>query len=152
MALGRLEFACLGVDIHAVADRVFVPDERNFIAPAFPLRFWDEPVFARIGDADAPARELAAARARNQAAAAAADNLLAKQRAAGAEVDARIRPIEARVAEVAAVLADLEEAARRAEEADAAAESARAGRAAADAEEGAAARARSRPCAHAECK
>ncbi|AIQ80756.1 DNA packaging tegument protein UL25 [Bovine herpesvirus type 1.2 strain SM023] len=136
MALGRLEFACLGVDIHAVADRVFVPDERNFIAPAFPLRFWDEPVFARIGDADAPARELAAARARNQAAAAAADNLLAKQRAAGAEVDARIRPIEARVAEVAAVLADLEEAARRAEEADAAAESARAGRAAADAEEG----------------
>ncbi|UHJ15532.1 UL25 DNA packaging virion protein [Bovine alphaherpesvirus 5] len=132
MALGRLEFACLGVDIHAVADRVFVPDERNFIAPAFPLRFWDEPVFAQAGDADATARELAAARARNRAAAAAADNLLARQRATGAEVDARIRPIEARVAEVAAVLADLEEAARRAEEADAAAaaeSAARAGRA-----------------------
>ncbi|AVT50685.1 DNA packaging tegument protein UL25 [Cervid alphaherpesvirus 1] len=128
MALGRLEFACLGVDVHAVADRVFVPDERNFIAPAFPLRFWDEPVFARAGDADADARRLAVARARNRAAAAAADNLLARQRAAGAEIDARIRPIEARVAEMAAVLADLEEAARQAEEADAAAEpAARAG-------------------------
>ncbi|AVT50620.1 DNA packaging tegument protein UL25 [Cervid alphaherpesvirus 3] len=121
MALGRLEFACLGVDVYAVADRVFVPDGRNFIAPAFPLRFWDEPVFARAGDADADARRLAVARARNRAAAAAADNLLARQRAAGAEIDARIRPIEARVAEMAAVLADLEEAAREAEEADTAA-------------------------------
>ncbi|AVT50755.1 DNA packaging tegument protein UL25 [Cervid alphaherpesvirus 2] len=121
MAQGRLELACLGVDVHAaVSDRLFPADARNFIAPAFPLRFWDEPVFAR-GGADARRQQLAAAQARNRAAAAAADNMLARQRAASAEIDARIRPIEARVAEMAAVLAGLEEAARQAEEADAAA-------------------------------
>ncbi|ASW27082.1 DNA packaging tegument protein UL25 [Beluga whale alphaherpesvirus 1] len=100
------------------AGGAFPPDARNFIAPAFPQALWSAPRSSAPPDA---LEQLAVAQARNRAAAAATDDLIAHYAAVPDGVDRRLRPLEAQLSRIARVLGDLEGAAEAAEAVDASA-------------------------------
>nr|WOL20949.1 UL25 [Gallid alphaherpesvirus 2]WOL21046.1 UL25 [Gallid alphaherpesvirus 2] len=97
---------------------MFPADVKNFIAPPWPIEFWKEPVFT--SNRANMERQLAIITARNNAAAAALNNLDGHTDSIAIEIDRRLRPIEEKIEHIATALADLEHAAAAAELADAA--------------------------------
>nr|BCB65319.1 DNA packaging tegument protein-like protein [Walrus alphaherpesvirus 1] len=109
--------------VHYVFDAIRDPDNliipsdiRNFIAPAFPINYWNEPVFN--APLTTPEQRLEVMRARRNAAAAALDNLSAQALLEAGDIERRLHPLEKQVTKVAEALSSLEESAKAAEEAD----------------------------------
>ncbi|ALL26066.1 DNA packaging tegument protein UL25 [Canid alphaherpesvirus 1] len=99
------------------SNNLIIPsDIRNFIAPAFPINYWNEPVFnAPIITAE---QRLEVMIARRTATVAALDNLSAQAMLDSGDIEKRLYPLEKQVSNVAKALSSLEESAKIAEDAD----------------------------------
>ncbi|AFR32467.1 DNA packaging tegument protein UL25 [Leporid alphaherpesvirus 4] len=96
---------------------VIVPSEHNFITPAFPVTFWDAPVF-HMPTETAEAR-LAVISAQRAAAAAALENSAALAKNLPAEIGRRIEPVERQLQHMQEALAVLDAAETAREESSA---------------------------------
>ncbi|QBN85144.1 DNA packaging tegument protein-like protein [Phocid alphaherpesvirus 1] len=110
---------CVNYIFDAIRDPnnlIILSDVRNFIAPAFPINYWNEPVFNAPNIT--PEQRLEVMNARRTAAAAALDNLSTQALLEAGDIEMRLHPLEKQVTKMAEALTSLEESAKAAEAAD----------------------------------